>query len=901
MGMIDEGPTQGEEPRGGHGDEPEELARGSRVGRYVILYVLGEGGMGVVYSAFDPELDRKVAIKLLQVSAGGSSGGAQAWLVREAQALARLQHPNVVNVHDVGSLPGDRIFVAMELVDGVTLRDWLKAQDRSWREVLPVMIAAANGLAAAHAAGLVHRDFKPDNVIVGKDGRVRVMDFGLARLQRTQNAARTSDLEIESRSPLSENLTVAGAVVGTPAYLAPEVYSDQPASAATDQFAFGVTLFEALFRARPFSRTQLKSGAPPKPKVPSDTKVPARIQRAVLRAIAVDPAQRFASMKDLISELAIDPHASRRRMMIAAGVVAVAAASVGGVMLLSSSGPEPCHGIEQRLAGVWDPSIKAQIRKAFIATDRPYAAKAFAAFEQSLDAYTAAWTTTAVESCRATRVRKDQTEEVLSLRQSCLDQRREEIHSLAQVLTEPSPGIVDKAEKIGGELEPIALCSNLAVLRAPGHPTEEVAKKVAPLHKYIADARANMIVGRYLPAMVAAQKAADLARSVGYEPAIAEAELVRGAALMATANPQDAVAAYAVGTWAALRGRRDELVVGAAIMSAMVTVETLGKPGEAQVWLDLAQATAQRAGLERVYEHRMYSAIGLVAAHNNDNEAAIAAHERALAAARRTNSEGVGIWGDEVLLATTLLKAHVYNKAVQHFESAMALREKIVGPDHADMALILTNLGAAYDGIGMHDKARAAFERAIKIREKVYGVNNPMLATPLNNYADMLKVNGDYARALPIIDRALVIAEKVPGREHPLYMSFATTRAEVLAGLGKRAEARKLFDELLAAETKVHSEALHITLIARAQVELQDHRAADAAAFAERAIAELERAGGANNPELVTPLIVLAEAKRILGDAAAAKQAADRALAIGEKAGSGPLELARARKLRAGL
>src|SRR5438067_6589381 len=176
--MLDDESTKREGP----GERPvrsdERLERGTLVGRYVVLDVVGSGGMGVVYAAFDPELDRKVAIKLLQAKPGGSdSGGDQAWIVREAQAMARLAHPNVVAVYDVGTLPGDRVFVAMELVEGETLRAWLKTP-RRWPEVLETMRAAGGGLAAAHAAGLVHRDFKPENTIVGKDGRVRVMDFG---------------------------------------------------------------------------------------------------------------------------------------------------------------------------------------------------------------------------------------------------------------------------------------------------------------------------------------------------------------------------------------------------------------------------------------------------------------------------------------------------------------------------------------------------------------------------------------------------------------------------------------------------------------------------------------------------------------------------------------------------
>src|SRR5690349_17448959 len=203
---------------------PQDLREpGDTVGRFVVLQRLGEGGMGVVYTAYDPELDRKVAIKLLKSAEEG-----HARLLREAQAMARLQHPNVIAVHDVGTLPGNRVFVAMELVAGATLRGWLKAAPRAWREVIAIMRQAGVGLAAAHDAGLVHRDFKPDNVLVGDDGRVRVMDFGLARLG-------AADPELSSGShdtgPLSTPLTMAGTVVGTPAYMAPELFKGTSAEA----------------------------------------------------------------------------------------------------------------------------------------------------------------------------------------------------------------------------------------------------------------------------------------------------------------------------------------------------------------------------------------------------------------------------------------------------------------------------------------------------------------------------------------------------------------------------------------------------------------------------------------------------------------------------------------------
>ena len=157
-----------------------DLGTGARIGRYVIIEQVGTGAMGVVYGAYDPELDRKIALKLLKPGQGREGHGASARLLREAKAIARLPHPNVVAVHDVGVLE-DQVFLAMEFVAGGTIKSWLDEKPRSWREILDVFIAAGRGLAAAHAAGLVHRDFKPDNVLLDKEGRPRVVDFGLAR------------------------------------------------------------------------------------------------------------------------------------------------------------------------------------------------------------------------------------------------------------------------------------------------------------------------------------------------------------------------------------------------------------------------------------------------------------------------------------------------------------------------------------------------------------------------------------------------------------------------------------------------------------------------------------------------------------------------------------------------
>lgn len=282
------------------------------VNRYAVLKLVGEGGMGVVLAAYDEQLDRRVALKLLRQACAENST-LEARLVREAQAMARLSHPNVVAVYDSGRLEDGTFFIAMEYVAGVTLQDWCQ-QQRSWREVLGAYVEAGQGLAAAHAVGLIHRDFKPANVLVGRDGRVRVTDFGVARLEAS------SALDSWVSRPLVARktpLTLPGHVVGTPYYLAPELLNEQPADGRSDLFSFCVALYEALYGQPPFAgatanermRARLEGRLTPPPE---KTQVPAWVGRAVMQGLGAEPQKRPASMQALLATLQNDPEVRKR-------------------------------------------------------------------------------------------------------------------------------------------------------------------------------------------------------------------------------------------------------------------------------------------------------------------------------------------------------------------------------------------------------------------------------------------------------------------------------------------------------------------------------------------------------------------------------------------------------------
>jgi serine/threonine protein kinase len=321
-----------------------QLSIGDRVGRYLVLSTLGAGGMGVVFSAYDPQLDRKVALKLLRANLRGPSAKeARTRLKREAQAIAQLSHPNVVGVYDVGTTEDGDVYIAMEFVEGDTLTSWLKRWPRTWREILEVFHQAARGLAAAHTVGLLHRDFKPDNVLVGGDGRVRVTDFGLARsVLGPDEAARPQP----DASALHADLTATGTVLGTPRYMPPEQLTGPAIDARADQFSFCVALYEALYSKHPLegatSVAMLESGA--RAALPPDgTRVPSSIGKAVLRGLDRDRNKRFATMAALMHELQPPPQRSPVRF---AAMAAIGLVLVGGATAAVVTRPDPTRRVE---------------------------------------------------------------------------------------------------------------------------------------------------------------------------------------------------------------------------------------------------------------------------------------------------------------------------------------------------------------------------------------------------------------------------------------------------------------------------------------------------------------------------------------------------------------------------
>ncbi|MCA9691480.1 MAG: serine/threonine protein kinase, partial [Myxococcales bacterium] len=509
-----------------------------KIGRFVIIRRLGAGAMGVVYQGHDPELDRKVAIKLVGMVATDPRARRRSATrtLREAQALARVQHPNAIAVHEVGT-HDDQVFIAMEYVEGPTLAQWQRAAPRSWREVAALYLQAGRGLQAAHAAGLVHRDFKPENVLVGQDGagpgglRVRVVDFGLARVvsesgatpdgavaaaadaggrsgdeesgravegehdsassgaadehpvsatlvsqaQGPENSALAGELAGDERArslpdgfALHANLTATGALVGTPAYMAPEQFTGSQADVRSDQWSFTAALYEGLFGARPFRDVPLPErartiarGLPPAPARP---KLPRSVRRILERGLQARPEERFPSMRALLDELERALRPPRWGLLALTGASAVAV-TIAALQLSASA--SRCDGAEEALATAWTRDRAAAAERAFLATGRPYAARTWALTSATLDEHAAAWTTMWTEACAATHIRGDQSPVALDLRMRCLDRRRAELAALVDVFIEADADVVDRAAQASAGLTPVDGCADVEALAAP--------------------------------------------------------------------------------------------------------------------------------------------------------------------------------------------------------------------------------------------------------------------------------------------------------------------------------------------------------------------------------------------------------------------------------------------------
>jgi len=463
-------------------------------------------------------------------------------LLREARTIARLSHPNVIAVYDAGTF-GERVYIAMEFVDGDTLDDWRRAAARSWQEILDVFVATGRGLAAAHAAGIVHRDFKPQNVMVGKDGSVRVMDFGLARLLRedlldTGSFAREVREAVASDDQTATHATIRtgdGTLLGTPAYMAPEQWRGEPSDARADQFSFCVALHEALYGRRPAlshlrgESRESGSGAMRR------AGTPVWLRGVVAGGLSNDKQKRYGSMDQLLTALTRGRTRAQRRFAGFAAALAVALLGAGA-WRLSHAQRFDCQPPADRLAAAWSPDgvsdqRRQSVQAAILGSGHPQAATIWQQISAGLDTYMGHWRDMYKETCEATHVRGEQSEEVLDLRMRCLNENLDDVRALTTVLATADRIAVGRGITAVGDLTPVARCADLRALRSavPLPRDEKTLQAVQGLRLSFKDVRALYNIGRFADALDAAMALRPKVESTQYKPLLAELlELIGG-------------------------------------------------------------------------------------------------------------------------------------------------------------------------------------------------------------------------------------------------------------------------------------------------------------------------------------------------------------------------------------
>jgi tetratricopeptide (TPR) repeat protein/predicted Ser/Thr protein kinase len=733
------------------------------LGRYHVLSELGRGGMSVVYAAYDPQLDRRVALKV--VRAGQLSEQHRARLHREAQALARLSHPSVVTVFDVGDLSDDT-FVAMELIEGESLRDWMK-KPHTWREVVKVVMAAGRGLASAHAAGIVHRDVKPDNIMMTASGTVKLVDFGLARdlgdksidsqdmmsedpvmppdeiSSRDIHLSSSSSGSMGAARPL-EAITQHGHIVGTPAYMPPEQRSRRPeADERSDQFSLCATLYEALFKQRPFKASRKdvldrnedltiangKAGAdtrtlaaPP----PKDSDVPAWLLRVINRGLAVDPRQRFPSVNELLKALDRDPARTMKRIGAASGVlVGVAAiATIVTYKLAPAHGAAPpsCGTGADKVAQRWNPARRGELDKAATTRGGPGAASAIGVFAARVDKYAASWEAMFHDSCVATRIQHTQSEEALDLRMACLDKRLAEVGALVDVMKDADKDQLAKAGEAVDNLPQLAECADVQALRQiVKRPTDPgVAAKVTALDGDLARLSALYAVGDMTKTLALADHVIADARATNYAPSLAQALYWRGRAIADRDGGPEAIAMFDETFAAALGAGEDQMAADSASRIAQEALWAAKLP-EFERWERITHSLATRShspGVTRFIDQLVCTA-----------NVWRGKPRTRLACLRDLAARKDGVPASESLVTTLGVAASEAGEpaeAIHWLEQGVQLAREENGADHPRTLEMRAYLCHGLNELGEYDRAAGECRDALARLEKVSPDDKPL-------------------------------------------------------------------------------------------------------------------------------------------------------------------------------
>ena len=787
----------------------------TRIGRFELLGTVGSGAMGRVYAAADPRLDRRVAIKLLRpdIAAGPLAAARRRRLVVEAQALARLSHPNVVEVFEVGT-EGAEVYVVMELVDGASLRQWLADAKPEPARIVEAFVAAGRGLAAAHAAGIVHRDFKPDNVLVGDDGRVRVADFGVALAAEDS----TSGSPFPSRSGPTASQTMRGAA-GTPGYVAPEVLREGVVDARSDQYSFCVSIVEALTGKRP-------QGPDEVPALP----LRAATTAAILRGLREDPDARHDSMTALIEVLE-----GRRRgpawvLPIVAGVGVLAGVAWIPEAVRAKASPQ-CRPVATLVDPIWGESRRQALRDALRADNRALGEQAWARAEPKIDTFVAA-----VVQRRESTCERSSSVDALSEADACAAARLADLDALI--------GTFERREAAPQHLV-------AAVNRIASTTDCEDAGHDPAVRTELVRARALVSAGSERGKALAEQvrqqavELADTRTTIEADLVVARAEAQDGATEASLVRLRNAY-------FAAVELGDDPLATRAALTLGYHALSHQSDREAAQSWAEHAATHMDRTEdptLRRTLEVQVDALLARLALDVHDGLGGLARVEQALVTLRRDPRPRPGLEArllrmrgralqslgrvDEALytlqaaheslemefgtghpntldassdIATLLFRASRYNEAQVRFEQVIAGLTEAFGPDAARLGTTLTSLGATHGALGNYKAARANLLRANEILMDKLGEEHDRVANNLLNLSEVEKHLGEHDAAVRHREQAVDIRRRIFGEDSPQMVSLYNAMGQLYTSAGKAKPAIAAHNRVLEIGAKTHVE-----------------------------------------------------------------------------------------------
>jgi tetratricopeptide (TPR) repeat protein/predicted Ser/Thr protein kinase len=823
------------------------------VSRYLVLDELGSGGMGRVFSAHDPELDRRVAIKVLFDGSNVPSSSGANELLREGRALASLRHPNIVSVYDVGWYEGE-LFIAMEYVEGQTLDTWQREHSKDHSALLRHYLEAGAGLAAAHDASVIHGDFKPANVMVEDSGRTVVLDFGLARSMTDPEKLRDSDRDGTTRG------------VGTPAYMAPEQHNFERPTQWSDQFSFCVAVYEAFVGRRPFPHKSVlqltHSVLSGKWEEPGDA-MPAWVWHVVRRGLQVDPRDRFVDMHALLR--ALDPVRRRRRIFgIAGGTLALA--GLAGLGTLAAERPGPCSQSEVQLAGIWDADVRAELDA------RHEDTAAWPSVRTQLDGFASAWTAAWQETCEATHVHETQSEALLDHRMACLQSDRVAVEAAIHQLAEGDRSVVQRAARLRVFDRDGNRCRTRSLgNRVPPPPPGPERDEYELLLRVAAE--------QYALAAMANDPSTALRRLDGIEtdetthPDVVRAlEFSRAEAYLQLDQPKEAHAAWSRAAEAADAAGDDAAFVKIASVLAYLEVRELDRQDAADVWLDRARSRSKKVDLNHRERFTLELRAAVVTRAGGEPKKAAQALEDLL------ESEGPFATDDHLgtlhhNLGELRNQLRQRDEAVEHFRLAIEYRSAALGPDHRQVGQSRFLLSRVHIEQGALDLAEEELEQAAEIFAHVEGgaaervmaeearailsamrgdparaseqmrsvielaqntldPDDRRNATLLVNHARMLMMLGKLDEAATEVTRGIELEERVVGPKHHGLVDGLSLLAEIELGRGNADEAEALSTRAAELASSPHT-ALELrvsALVARAHAQCHVEAAQEAAA-----------------------------------------------------------------------